>query len=164
MIHLKFILSFVLFSSIQIFSQQKNEPFAEWNKDHYEIIIDTNRIKQQIADLMGRMEVPLHITATEVKEGNTTGDKKTSYYYVLFSNNDQFIKIARYLKKIDNKLFLINERKENNDYQLQLISCRSNSESRCEPQLHIEKEQHFWTCRSAESMERIECERKIVMP
>ena len=158
----KTIILILLFSSLTAISQIKNEPFATWSKDHYEITTDTNRIKQQTEELFRRMGYPLQIGSIEVKEGAMVSEKKTAYFFVLMSDLEQSTKVVKYLKKEGNTLMLIHERKDKNDYQIHMIRCTSR-ESQCEPQLVVKNDEHIWVCKCNDSNDS-SCERQIVTP
>lgn len=133
-------------SSVIITAHNKDNleiPFAKIENDKLIIIQDTTLLKQKLLENI-TSEKPIHFNKVEILKRKTIGDVQEEYYFVLVTNNQYNIKIARWLNLVGNELYFNDKTNQVDSFEQIYLTCVGNND--CYPEVFIIDNKRSWGC------------------
>ena len=126
---------------------KKNYVFAEIKQGNFIILKDTAKLKSEIVELMfsdSANQFKPNFDRLEVRKLSSFGDTSIVYYSYLLTDNKNHIKVSKWLEKIGNKLYVIDDPKEEDMEKLYYFACIGKDD--CFPEIRTEGKEKNWTC------------------
>jgi hypothetical protein len=141
---------FVLIS-IQCFGQQTEQitPFAQINGDSMVMMEDSTIFKSKLVKLLfsdtSEKTKPVFDKMTICRQ-LTFGEANKEYFFILLQDTSNKIRVAKWLEKTGNHLFVINQvdNFEKDGFKLFYIICRGIDD--CFPELGVIDGKMYWSC------------------
>ena len=142
----KFSLLFTVFLLYIFFSCSKtatNGSFASIEEDTMEVNIDTTAFKKFLeTNLLPKQNIKLN--TIQVKKQKALGSGEV-FYYVYAATKDKKIKVARWLNKRKNELYLNDELPDEGVlFEQSYLVCKGTG--KCAPQLYKNGDERMWGC------------------
>ncbi|WP_395044345.1 hypothetical protein [Flavobacterium sp.] len=122
---------------------KSNKLIAIIKNDNYVFKTDLEILKNRLIQNIST-EKKINFDKIEIIKQFTIGDEPKEFYYILLKDSNTNIKIARWLNKIDNKLYFNNLIGKINQFEQTYQFCVGKND--CNPEVFEIDKDFFWSC------------------
>lgn len=141
-------------------------PFAKIKGNTFVILQDTTQFKSDLINVLFSDTLELTkpvFDKIEIRKQVSFGEENEEYYFVLVYDLAKKIKVAKWLDKIGDNLFLSNQVDNDNYFHLYYIICKGPDD--CFPEVGVIDSHKYWSCgRELMCKKDSKCRKSIVSP